>query len=138
MIPLDRLTFVVAGEPVPKGRGLASVAPKGAKRKLIVRTPERTRAYEEKVRWTARAAVSRGRWKIGKADVYRLAIVVSREHLLQGGDLDNIVKAIKDACNGVLYTDDCRVVAVDARLRKSEVESFVTVTAERFARKDWL
>lgn len=137
LIPVDRMTFVVEGHPVPKGRGIASVAPRGSKRRIIVRTPGETKAYEEKVRWKARTAASRVRWKIGKADVYHLTIIVGRESLLQGGDLDNIVKAIKDACNGVVYTDDCRVVAVTARLQES-AEPFVTVTAERFARKDWL
>lgn len=79
LIPVDRMTFVVEGHPVPKGRGIASVAPRGSKRKIIVRTPGQTKAYEEKVRWKARTAASRVRWKIGKADVYHLTIIVGRE-----------------------------------------------------------
>lgn len=52
------------------------------------------------------------------------------------GDLDNIAKAVKDACNGVLYKDDCRVVSLTARLTKGE--PFVCVTAASMHRKDWV
>lgn len=126
---IREVTFVVEGAPVPKGRPIFSRWSKHA------RTPDATRAYEERVRLRALEATGRARWTIGPNDVVAMTLVVSREHLLAGGDLDNIAKAVKDACNGVLYKDDCRVVSLTARLTKGE--PFVCVTAAAMHRKDW-
>ncbi len=120
---------MVEGAPVPKERPLFV---RGQKRPI---TRKATRSYEEHVRWRALEAVQRDGWTIGPHDVVTMTLVVSRVHLLAGGDLDNIAKAIKDACNGVLYKDDCRVVSLTAKLTKGE--PYVCVTAGRMHRKDW-
>lgn len=45
-------------------------------------------------------------------------------------DIDNLVKAVLDACNGIAYKDDAAVVEIDARKRYGE-EDGVQVTIER-------
>ncbi len=132
--PLDRITFVVEGVPVPKGR------PRFAKVGNVLRTytPEATARYETLVRWRAREAVAKHGWVIGEDDVCRLKLVVNRQYLIKGGDCDNIAKAIGDACNGTLYTDDCRVVSASVELHALGLTPSVQVTCERFDRKDWV
>lgn len=45
-------------------------------------------------------------------------------------DIDNLVKAVLDACNGIAYRDDAAVVEIDAKKRYGE-EDGVQVTIER-------
>lgn len=87
--------FTVVGEPVPKARA------------RVVRghayTPVRTRDFEASVRavWDAEP-------RPDMPDCVRLDVAFfrsSRRHC----DLDNLVKAVKDALNGRAYTDDWRV-----------------------------
>ncbi len=89
------LRFEVPGPPVPKGR------PRFGKGHAY--TPKRTRAYELSVAWHATAARgSINRWPIDAR--YRVVIEAATPH-----DLDNVAKAILDACNGLLWNDDRQV-----------------------------
>lgn len=121
----DRLTsFVVQGAPVGKGR------PRITTRSGFARafTPERTRNYESQVAEAARLAMAKdGQATIsGPVSVFikaNFAIPASytkkkRALCAQGAirptvkpDIDNIVKAILDGMNGVVYEDDKQVVA---------------------------
>jgi Holliday junction resolvase RusA-like endonuclease len=47
-----------------------------------------------------------------KTTRYGIAIRVYRSR--DAGDLDNYVKAISDACNGVLWLDDSQIRRIDA------------------------
>lgn len=46
-------------------------------------------------------------------------------------DLDNLVKAVLDAGNGVLYADDCKVVMLSARKVYVPGEEYVEVTVAK-------
>lgn len=96
--------FSVPGRPVPKGRPRTRVVqPTFGKAFAQVYTPPTTRSYEALVRGLARQA--HGPKQI---DGPVLAAVVW--HGKQGRtDLDNVVKAILDACEGVVYPNDVRV-----------------------------
>jgi Holliday junction resolvase RusA-like endonuclease len=106
VVPLEEsLTFVVPGPPVPCAR--ARVAPSRKTGKMRAVTPGSTRAYEERVRVHAMAAVAKARWK-PRAGGYVVGIVVER--VARRGDWDNYAKAVCDACNGILWPDDRCIV----------------------------
>ncbi len=131
------IEFVVATDPVPKGRARTHL-PKSQILKCFVQsrgnlqaftallgklrhqtfTPDRTEAFEREVAMVAQRAMSR-------AGRVPLAVPVSMTvtFVLRGdsaqwptdqsdGDLDNLEKAIKDALNGIAYVDDRLVVRV--------------------------
>ncbi|AOJ69350.1 MULTISPECIES: RusA family crossover junction endodeoxyribonuclease [Burkholderia] len=117
----NRIEFIVPGAPVAKGR------PKFARRGAHVTTytPEKTERYENLVKMAARAAM---RSTEPYAGPIRLIVHISlpipaswsqkkREAAAAGAigatkkpDADNVVKALKDGMNGVVYVDDGQVV----------------------------
>ena len=110
--------FTIPGDPVGKGRARSAAAG-------IHYTPEKTRNYEAFVRMLAREAMS-GRpphqgmcWAtiIVNYSVPKSVNRKRRESMLQNDerpmkrpDIDNVVKAIFDASNGIVFVDDCQVV----------------------------
>lgn len=116
---LRGVAFWIPGPPVPKGRPRFSS--RGGKARTY--TPEKTRSYETHVRAHGEAAMR------GAAPMTTPLKAVLRVHLpaLKSGpkaergalptgrpDLDNVVKAILDALNGVVYVDDAQVVVLEA------------------------
>lgn len=120
-----RISFIVPGTPVGKGR------PKFARRGAFVSayTPEKTANYENLVKVVAAQAMA-GRQIIEGNVSVSLAIQVQvpdswskkkRAEALSGAiaptskpDLDNIIKGIFDAMNGVVFKDDKQVSFVTA------------------------
>lgn len=97
------LRFAVYGRPRPKSRP------------RIVRighsshayTPRETTAYESRVRDVAAREVSaRDAWDMEARVWMRIVAYMPGRHRV---DLDNVAKAITDACNGVLYDDDSQI-----------------------------
>ena len=118
------LVFEVPGEPRGKGR------PRFSKQGRPY-TDSETRAYEEKIvayyrkayqgfRWpdnafldltvTAHYPIPKSATKAATAGMQAGTILPSRKP-----DIDNVLKVVLDALNGVAYKDDSRVVAVTAR-----------------------
>ncbi|MBU9293086.1 RusA family crossover junction endodeoxyribonuclease [Burkholderia multivorans] len=117
----QRVEFVVPGAPVAKGR------PKFARRgaHVTIYTPETTERYENLVKMAARAAM---RSTAPYAGPIRLIVHIGlpipaswsmkRQGEAAAGaigatkkpDADNVVKALKDGMNGVVYVDDGQVV----------------------------
>ncbi|MDA9095390.1 RusA family crossover junction endodeoxyribonuclease [Porticoccaceae bacterium] len=95
---------------------------------LIHHTPEKTRLYEARVKRIARRFMGKRRPLDGAVRL-RLVFIMPipkswpqwKKDLAIAGDLghtakpdsDNMEKAIKDAFNGVVWTDDCRVFSDD-------------------------
>lgn len=106
------VTFIVPGEPVGKER------PRAARMGGLVRlyTPAKTRDYEQRVAHTADVAATAQGYEHPERGWYELTVDVYRTHERKGPDLDNIGKAIADACNGVLWRDDSEVRQVLVRL----------------------
>ncbi|WP_175908324.1 RusA family crossover junction endodeoxyribonuclease [Burkholderia sp. BCC1640] len=116
-----RVVFVVPGKPVAKGR------PRFARHGAHVRTftPEATERYENLVKMAARAAMRDDEPYAGPV---RLIVDIGvpipaswsqrRQREAAAGvigatkkpDADNVVKALKDGMNGVVYGDDGQVV----------------------------
>lgn len=91
------LYFVVDGEPIPKER------PRVSKGKAY--TPDNTKKYKELVQQSASLAM---RGKIPSNRLIYLDIEFRRKNEVKA-DVDNLSKAIMDACNGILWQDDKQV-----------------------------
>lgn len=123
-----RVSFVVEGEPVPKGRPRFNPYSKRAY------TPQRTKSYEEQIAWKAAVAMR------GKAPMKRPVHVDVRiffgipksakqadkeaartEHLwhCRKCDADNIFKAIADGANGIVFADDKQICEMECSKRYS-------------------
>ncbi len=107
-------------------------------------TPERTKSYEELIRWSF---VSQGGEYGGNSASFRVEISAryevprswskkKRTAALSGEilpqvkpDCDNVVKTVLDALNGVAYNDDKQVVYVACRKKYAE-EGSVLVKIE--------
>lgn len=125
--PLRRVVFAIPGQPVAKGR------PKFARQGSFVRTytPEKTATYENLVKLFATQAMS-GRPPIeGPVELWldiNLQIPASwskkRQREAAAGlvaatkkpDADNVLKAVKDGMNGIVWLDDAQ--AVEYRISK--------------------
>lgn len=126
------IEFDVPGQPIGKGRPRATSVAGHAR----LYTPKTTSDYEKTIGWCAKEAM-RGRHPFAGpvACVMLIGMGVpkswsakDRRAALAGEilptskpDTDNIVKAIFDGCNGVVYRDDVQVV--DLSLRKRYVVS---------------
>lgn len=128
----DEIVFDIPGDPIGKGRARSFVrgivpTASGKQRAIIGHyTPEKTRTWEGVARTLAMEAM-RGRQPF--AGPVRLALHITfavpdswpawkRAMALNGEieptikpDKDNIEKAVKDACNAVVWHDDCQVTA---------------------------
>jgi Holliday junction resolvase RusA-like endonuclease len=115
------ITFTVPGDPVGKGRPRATTI--GGHARMY--TPAKTAAYEELVAVYASAAMKKspllehpvrlhlgiyckvpGTWsKKRRADA-----LAGIERPAKKPDIDNIVKALADGMNGIVYVDDSQIV----------------------------
>lgn len=142
--------ILVDGVPAAKGRPRIGRA-KGSGQ-TIAYTPTKTKNYETLVKFYASQAM------FGKApldesvDVRILAIIPvprswskkKRKAALDGRyfpnsrpDLDNYVKAALDGCNGVVFTDDARVIRLVAEKNYGEKPRLeIEVTPIRVAHDD--
>jgi Holliday junction resolvase RusA-like endonuclease len=121
------ITFTVPG--APQGKGRARVGSVRGHTRMF--TPSKTVAYEGLIAHAAQAAM-RGAVLFDQAVGVNLFIDCQvpgswsqkKQRMALAGevlptskpDVDNVVKAIFDGCNGVLWRDD--VLVVDTRIRK--------------------
>ena len=144
LIAAKLVKFDVVGPPVGKERAVVTLSKRGAS----AHTPKRTVLYESKVAWAATEAFRKpafaGRhgvpfdvpvgvmihikklipksWsKKRKAEALELGWASSYP------DIDNVIKSILDAMNGIAYLDDKQVVQVFAQRTYSEHREFVEV-----------
>lgn len=121
-----RVSFVLAGEPVPKER------PRFAQRgsSIISYTPTKTKAYETAIAYAAKFAMTGRKTPTGPLVVTVEAVLgvpkswtaKQRQGALDGTtrpdrarkDLDNIIKAVLDGGNHVLWKDDRQVCELHA------------------------
>lgn len=135
---VEAIDFIVPGQPVGKGRPRAFRMGKG----IRMHTPEKTASYESLVA-TAAHGVMRGRAPLEGAcrvvmDI-RLMVPMSwsakkRQQALDGQilptkkpDADNVIKAVFDALNGIVWQDDVQVVQLQASKRYSATPGVAVV-----------
>jgi len=135
MTQKQRVSFSVGIKAVPKGRPRFS---KGGH----AYTPERTREFEEKIRAVGQA-------KLTNPVAYPVMVTVLIQEVLPEsrggieqilaelelisplvGDLDNKVKAITDALNGIAYYDDSQIAMIVSKKVYGLINK-ITVTIER-------
>ena len=104
MTVTPHIRFVVPGQPEPKRR------PRVANGHAY--TPARTRAYESTVGWAARLCMGDRDPLDGDLDV---EIALYRKGVRRA-DLDNLIKAVADGCNGIVWRDDAQIVSLRARV----------------------
>lgn len=125
------VSFVVPGEPVGKGRPRVSTI--GGHARMF--TPKKTANYEGLIAMAAQQAMA-GRELINGPVMVELQILVSvaaswskkkTAAALSGQvmptkkpDIDNVLKAICDGINGIVFKDDVQVVDVHSRKRFSD------------------
>lgn len=121
------VTFNIPGQ--PQGKGRPRVGKVGAHARMF--TPAKTVAYEGLIAHAAQAALA-GRPMLDGPVAINLFLdcqvpaswsgkkqraALAGEHMpTTKPDADNVLKAVCDGCNGVLWRDDVQVV--DVRLRK--------------------
>lgn len=98
--------IVIPTRPVPKGRPRVHGG--------HARTPERTKTYEDLVGWYLRTVFKEPLIKDVAAEL--LFVGASKT-----ADLDNLVKAVLDAANGVAFIDDRQVCELHAVKRQLQV-----------------
>lgn len=134
-------TFTVPGAPVAKGRA------RFAKRGGFVRayTPAKTAAYEGLVAMAAAEAMAgadpmQGPMRLGVTILLPIPTSWSKrkqalavEGLVAATkkpDADNVLKAIKDGMNGVVYVDDSQAVEINVVKRYAATPKVVVVAQE--------
>lgn len=131
MSDLRPVSFVVPGEPVGKGR--PRIGKVGNHARMF--TPAKTASYEGLIALAGTEAMA-GRQLIEGAVMVELRIVMSvptskpkkwKAQALAGEvfptkkpDMDNVIKAIYDGLNGVVWKDDVQVVDAFVRKRYGE------------------
>lgn len=129
---IRELYFIIDGPIVPKGRPrFKKIFVKNEKTKkttsrTVAYTPKRTLDYEKKVELAYRTEYPAGLAFTNEPLEMILNVYMAipkgvskkkREHMLlheypalHNGDVDNFLKSVADALNGVCYTDDCQIV----------------------------
>lgn len=116
------IRFTIPGDPVGKGRPRLMRTKAGG---VHIHTPDATLRFEERVRYAALAAGARpleGPLAMEIRCFFALPKSRCRKRKPRGQewktsipDLDNLIKAIADALNGLAFADDSQVVQVVAR-----------------------
>ena len=133
-------TLVIHEMPQPKERPRATVVAGRAK----IYTPRTTEAYEKRIRteWVKaygdkpeegplRARIYFG-MPIPKSETKanKALMMVRKLFPAKKPDLDNLIKAVMDAVNGVAYKDDCQIVTILARKNYSEIPYVKVIISE--------
>jgi len=118
------IEFTVPGQPVPKGRPKFARRGKG----VVAYTPAKTAAYETLVQHAAAAAMGD---RLPTSRPVRLVVTLAlqvpaswskkRQAMAIAGairatkkpDADNVLKGLKDGCNGIVWKDDAQVVSIE-------------------------
>jgi crossover junction endodeoxyribonuclease RusA len=114
------LSFVVPGQPIAKGR------PRFVGGHAI--TPARTKEYEQRVAVYAANAMAHAGQDLLTGDL-AIAVRFYLPSRRSEPDLDNLIKAALDGCNGTLYADDRQVAHLvgwkgyDAADPRTEIEA---------------
>lgn len=133
------IRFTVPGEPVGKGRPRAFRMGNGVR----MHTPDKTARYENLVAMAAQQAMAGAQLIAGAVEIELLlvtappaswskkkrAVALAAEiRPTTKPDCDNVLKAIADACNGIVWIDDKQITDVTVRKRYGETpKALVTV-----------
>lgn len=117
--------FVVEGDPVPKERARTFRDPRSGR--MVSKSAPRT------VEWERRVAVAAWGARVAPAEELLRVRMVFYRATRQVCDVDNLVKAVKDALNGVVWLDDRQVMDLSASKRISGARPRVEVDVWRLS-----
>lgn len=135
------VNFVVPGAPVAKGRARSAIR----HGHVMHYTPEKTANYESLVRLAASRAMGHREPGGGSVELIVLLQVPipqswsrkKREAALAGAirpktkpDCSNVLKAIEDAMNGIVYIDDAQIADVTVRKRYAAIPEAIVQVSE--------
>ena len=127
-----QITFAVYGEPVPKGRPRFSTRGKFP----VAYTPEKTKTYESEVGMMAKAAMGTSKPLKGALEAFIYvtftipasyskkrteACLSNFEKHTKKPDLDNVVKAICDGMDKIVFLSDSQITSIHATKVYGEV-----------------
>ena len=119
MFELKKIVFEVLTEPVPLAR------PRFARGRVYL--PQKSRDYRKILQNSARSAMDNFKPLTGALfchlNFYRKFKATSRNY----GDLDNHVKAVLDALNGICYVDDAQIVEFSGTKHTDKVEPRIEI-----------
>ena len=130
------MEFIVEGQPQGKAR------PRFSRRSGTVYTPSKTARYEKEIRQAYISAggkmIPDGSYAVVIMDAYfeipksyvkgkRLACERNINRPDKKPDIDNVLKAVLDALNGVAYEDDKQVIEVTCRKWYSRSSGFLMI-----------
>jgi Holliday junction resolvase RusA-like endonuclease len=133
----EPVTIVVMGAPVGKGRPRFTRAGHAY-------TPDKTRAYEQLVAWTAKTEMGSRQLIDGPVQLsFRAVFEIPKSwskkkqtDALLGvirptvkPDADNLIKAVADSLNGIVYRDDSQITEITGSKRYGH-QAFVAVTVK--------
>lgn len=137
------MEFIVEGK--PQGKARARVVTNRYTGKKHGVTPEKTKSYEDLIRWSYRAAGGKcygeKTLQVSIKAFYpipqsfskskRIDAVCDKLRPTTKPDCDNIIKVVLDALNGVAYYDDKQVVSVSCN-KYYAVNGYLKITIETF------
>ena len=140
---MQKLKFEVPGSPIGQGRPKFSTINGHAK----AYDPEKSRNYKAYVKLLATQAMKEQGFTMidgpccldilacfevpkSKSKKFRQAALEGRERPTKKPDIDNIVKALQDALNGLAYKDDSSIVFLSVAKCYSEVPKVEVILRE--------
>ncbi len=110
-------TFILPGEPTPKGRPRFSVV----RGKVHTYTPAKTLAAEQEIQWRIRGQVQ------GPPSKEQFHVALAFYCKSKTVDIDNLVKLIFDAANGIVWVDDKQVASLHAVIHRGSTDPHTVV-----------
>jgi Holliday junction resolvase RusA-like endonuclease len=119
------ITIEVFGNPVPQGR------PRFARVGKFVKTydPKESAAWKDSIKLQAIDGALRLKCEFHLSRPPSVS-VKKRPHPIVKPDLDNLLKAVKDALKGIVWVDDSQVVELEATKRYSDRPGVLIIVAD--------
>ncbi len=140
--PVESISFLVLGEPTPEGSTRAYYIKSLDRTVTTHQNKKGLQAWRNRIATEAQHALEGREWTCDCASAYEVGVefVLSRPpsvpehkriHPTVKPDIDKLVRAINDALTGILFVDDCQVIAMTMSKEYSDERragAYVTVS----------
>ena len=128
---INWINFEIPGPPAPQQRHRAYLHTGTRRIQLRTYVPQKTKRQQEMIGWIAREKMQgQSPWE---GLIYcRLVFYFTPEKWGHRGDIDNLVKLVLDACQGVVYRNDRQIIDLNVQVQQGqENKTFVAFREER-------